>query len=952
MMSFESNKKIKDKNNSSLWKITYHRYKPSQEGLRESLCTLGNGYLGTRGAAYESAASRINYPGTYIAGLYNKLKTNILGRAIYNDDLVNCPNWLFLTFKLEGGEWITPLNCKIDNYYQELDMRKGVLLRNIRIQDDKGNRFSVISQRIVHMGNPHQAAIKYSIISETYQGRIIVRSALDGTVENKGVDRYRDLKSKHFKNFSLGNFSKNGIFLSVDTTNSKVNVVLAARTCIYDGNKEIKPVRITNSKDAKRVFQDFEIIVSNNRYDIEKIVAIYTSKDKCKGSPMKLAINSVKRAGRFKPILEFHKKAWISLWEKYDIKVEGDIFSQKVLRLHTFHLLQTVSNHNKNIDAGVTARGLHGEAYRGHVFWDELFIMPFYDLRLPKVSKAILLYRYRRLSQARKAALKNGYKGAMFPWQSSSTGEEETQTIHLNPLSGKWGPDYSHNQRHVSFAIAYNVWQYCKRTRDIDFIIKYGAELLLSIAQFSLSLLEYNIKDKFYHTNGLMGPDEFHEKIPGRYKSGLKDNAYSNLMIVWVLQKSLKIADILPDKDRKNVLDKIGLTEEELKTWVKISSKVKISFNEEGIASQFDGYFDLHELNWKYYKSKYGNIQRMDRILKSEGKSPDKYKVSKQADFLMIFYLLPFQELKKLFQSLGHHFNKTKLRDNYEYYIKRTTHGSTLSKVVHSYIANLLGKGEESWKLFMDVLKSDIYDSQGGTTPEGIHTGVMGGSIVIAIKGFVGLSIMEDRIKIDPNLPKHWDKVEFKICYRKNWIFFKVTKEQIIITTPSLSSKPFIVPFEIYGKRYSLNYGEERRISLKEKAKSVRWGGSLKMAQERILIVEGDIAFAEVITSRLESLDYLVDCVSTGVEALDVLKNKWVDLVISSIVLKGVMNGYQLFKEIRKNNDYLNIPIIIQSGKPAMKNMFEYLGAEEFFVKPYSVEKFLEKVKSVFDRDL
>ncbi|MCK5494474.1 MAG: hypothetical protein KAJ14_15300, partial [Candidatus Omnitrophica bacterium] len=131
-MSFESNKKIKDKNNSSLWKITYHRYKPSQEGLRESLCTLGNGYFGTRGAAYESAASRINYPGTYIAGLYNKLKTNILGRAIYNDDLVNCPNWLFLTFKLEGGEWITPLNCKIDNYYQELDMRKGVLLRNIR----------------------------------------------------------------------------------------------------------------------------------------------------------------------------------------------------------------------------------------------------------------------------------------------------------------------------------------------------------------------------------------------------------------------------------------------------------------------------------------------------------------------------------------------------------------------------------------------------------------------------------------------------------------------------------------------------------------------------------------------------------------------------------------------------------------------------------------------------
>lgn len=952
-MSLDYNKKIKSKNKSSLWKITYERYKPSQEGLREALCTLGNGYLGVRGAVYESAASRINYPGTYISGLYNKLKTNISGRSIYNDDLVNCPNWLFLTFKLEGGQWINPSNCKIDDYYQELDMRKGILLRNMRIQDEHGRKILVMSQRIVHMSNPHRAAIKYTIIPKNYNGRIIVRSALDGTVENKGVSRYRDLNSKHFKNFSLGNFKKNGIFLSVDTTNSKVNIAEAAITRIYNGDQEIKPVQIINSNESKSVFQDFEINVSEkNKYDIEKIVAIYTSKDKCQGVPIKLAINSVKHAERFDQILESHKKIWVSLWDKYDIKVTGDIFSQKVLRLHTFHLLQTVSKHNKSIDAGLTARGLHGEAYRGHVFWDELFVMPFYDLRMPKISKALLLYRYRRLPQARMAALKNGYKGAMFPWQSSTTGEEETQTIHLNPLSGKWGPDYSHNQRHISFAIAYNVWQYCKLSRDIHFISKYGAELLLSIAQFGRSLLKYNPKDKSYHTDGLMGPDEFHEKLPGRFKPGLKDNAYSNLMIAWVQKKALKILDILPDNDRKNILDKIGLTEKELEKWINISSNIKINFNEDGIVGQFDGYFDLEELNWKFYKAKYGNIQRMDRILKSEGKSPDKYKVAKQADFLMIFYLLPFQEVKKLFQSLGHRFNKNKLRSNYEYYIKRTTHGSTLSKVVHCYIANLLGKGEESWKWFMEVLKSDIYDTQGGTTTEGIHTGVMGGSIVIAIKGFMGLSIMEDRIKIDPNFPKHWDKVEFKICYRKNWITFKVTKDQLTIVIPGSTSKPFIVPFEIYGKRYSLYYGEERKISLKEKAKSVKWGGSLKMAQERILIVDGDIAFSEVVKDRLESLDYLVDYVSTGVEALDVLKNKWVDLIISSVVLRGDMNGYLLFKEIRKNKDYSNIPIIIQSGKPAMKTMFEYIGAEAFFIKPYSVEKFLEKVKSVFDRNI
>ena len=153
------------------------------------------------------------------------------------------------------------------------------------------------------------------------------------------------------------------------------------------------------------------------------------------------------------------------------------------LRLHVFHLLQTVSPHSIDLDVGIPARGLHGEAYRGHVFWDEMFVLPFLNLRLPEVARSMLLYRWRRLPQARASARSAGHRGAMFPWQSGATGREESQTLHLNPRSGRWLPDNSHLQRHIGLAVAYNTWRYYEATGDVDFLTEYGAELILSVAR-------------------------------------------------------------------------------------------------------------------------------------------------------------------------------------------------------------------------------------------------------------------------------------------------------------------------------------------------------------------------------------------------------------------------------------------------------------------------------------
>ncbi len=808
-------RKAKYKNHSS-WKITYDDFIPGEEPLREALCTLGNGYFGTRGAATESSSSRIHYPGTYISGVYNKTPTHIAGRTIFNEDFVNCPNWLFLTFRIGNGEWIAPSTGNILSYRQELDMHKGILIRKMLIQDQRGRKTTIETQRLVHMQNPHIGAIRYIITPENYEEWVVIRSALDGGVQNRGVPRYKQLNSKHLKSYSLGSFGKNSIYLSMKTSQSNINISQVARLRIFSKGRELKPVNRILKDEKKRIAQEFAIRVSRKRrYEIEKIVSIYTSKDKSIKNPLAEAMDSIKPSYRFNTLLKTHTYAWGLLWKRFDIEIQGDSFSQKVLRLHTFHLLQTASIHNTSIDAGLPARGLHGEAYRGHVFWDEIFAMPFFDLHTPQISKSLLLYRYNRLPKAREYARANGYKGTMFPWQSSSTGEEETQVLHLNPMSGKWGPDYSRIQRHVSFAIAYNVWQYWRHTQDIDFLVNYGAEIMLSIAQFGASLSKYSQKDRRYHTEGIMGPDEFHEKIPNATESGFKDNAYTNLLIVWTLIKAQEAVSILPKETRSELFKKLGLKGQDLQHWESISQRMNIIFNKDGIISQFDGYFRLKELDWASYRARYGKIQRMDRILKSEGKTPNEYKIAKQADVIMMFYLFPLIEIKDVFRRLGYKFDNSLLKKNYEYYIKRTSHGSTLSRVVHCYVASLLGKSNESWRYFLEILKSDIYDTQGGTTPEGIHVGVMGGSINIAIRHFAGIEILKDKIKIEPKLPKKWRSIKIRFFYREKWISLFITKRDIAILADGPESKRFNVPFEVSGKLLYLVFGKTHKVSFK-----------------------------------------------------------------------------------------------------------------------------------------
>ncbi|MEN8172360.1 MAG: HAD-IA family hydrolase, partial [Chloroflexota bacterium] len=607
------------------WSISYFDYSLDSEGTRETLLSVGNGYFGTRGAQEETSAGKHNYPGTYIAGLYNRLESEIAGRIISNEDFVNCPNWLPLTFKIADEEWFNPNRAKIKQFTRRLDFRTGILHRSMVISDVEGRETRLESQRLASMDDPHIGALRYQIVPLNYDETITVRSMLDGDIVNAGVVRYQELNSRHLVPL-LEESSGNQSSLLVRTNQSNIMIAETAQLMVSVNEGEISP-DFKSAHSPGKTTTTFGIdIRQGETLTVDKIVAIYTSNQEQVDDPLGATQEVFSNKRSFDLIQRTSAAAWKNIWDKVDIEIMGDRNAQKLIRLHIYHTMLTASPHNKKFDAGLPARGLHGEAYRGHIFWDELYIQPFINLHFPETARSALMYRYNRLGEAREYAREFGCQGAMFPWQSGSSGCEETQTLHLNPLSGEWGADYSTLQRHVGLAVAYNVWQFLWITEDQDFLENFGAEIFLDICRFWASKAILNEKSGRYEITQVMGPDEFHEKYRDATEGGLKNNSYTNILVAWSFQRALNLIVMMSAASKNLLFEKIRLTDKELAHWQDIARNLTVSISNKGILEQFEGYFALDELDWAFYQQEYDNIHRMDRILKAEGKSPDDYK--------------------------------------------------------------------------------------------------------------------------------------------------------------------------------------------------------------------------------------------------------------------------------------------------------------------------------------
>ncbi len=806
------------------WSLVYEAYDPKAQGLREALCTLGNGFFCARGAFAFEAAGDTHYPGTYLAGGYNRAVTPISDRDVENEDLVNFPNWMCLTFRPADGEWLSLESYEVLSFRQELDLKRGVLSLVMRVRDH-GQRETVVEERrLVSMAEPHLAAIELKITPENWAGPIEVASALDGRVINWGVKRYRELASRHLDVLDARHFSgdltgDNMLSVTVETNQSKLRVGEAARTRLFRDGRRME-VQMTPADEPGCPRQVFSFHADEGEPTrVEKVAALYSSKDKAISEPGLAARELIDVAPDFDELADKHAHAWTGLWGRFDVQADSDDPQlQMIVRLHIFQLIQSVSPHTLDVDAGAPARGWHGEAYRGHIFWDELYILPLVDTHYPDISRALLRYRYHRLRKARLAAASAGAAGACYPWQSGSDGREESQVMHLNPRSGRWVPDASAQQRHVNLAIAYNMWAHYQLTGERAALETGNADVIIEIARYFASLSRWN-EDRDggrFEIHGVMGPDEFHESYPDAEEHGLRNNAYTNVMVSWLMETALQVIEALDDEPRRDLVQRLGITEAERDRWDQLSRRMYVPLHADGVISQFEGYENLLEFDWEGYREKYGNIQRLDRILEAEGDSADRYKLAKQADALMLFYLFDQPQIEARFQRLGYPFSAEHWLKNVDYYLARTSHGSTLSFLVHAWVL-ARHRPDQSWEYLLTALNSDVGDIQGGTTAEGIHLGLMAGTVDLVQRGLTGLQARDGKIIFDPSLVGSIRRIATALQVFGHWIMVEATPDTLTLEFDiRWQRRAERIPVEVAGRIEEFEPGVRKTVPLKK----------------------------------------------------------------------------------------------------------------------------------------
>lgn len=801
-------KKIESQTNE--WSIAIQGIKQEDEGRREALFALGNGYIVTRSCLTQYSADTYHYPGTYRAGCYNRLESEIQGDLVETESLVNLPNWTLIQIYTEDQ---SPFTVKLDDaeHLQCLDLHCGVFNRSYTLVDETGRQLHLRERRLVSMDDPHVAAVSLEIRPLGWSGPIVLDSLIDVNIENKNIASFEDYQHRHLLAVHEKS-EQDGIAVAhVRTVNSNIHIIQVTRTTLQcsSGIKILDTPIDGGHRYTVNVFDQTPLV-------IEKICVLETSA----ATPNETSANAdtsdpdwlevidklsakVKALGRFVYLEALHAKAWDQLWKRAAVRVDDSHIAPK-LRFDIFHILQTYSPHSTQLDVGIPARGWHGEGYHGHAFWDELFVMSFLTMQFPEVAKSHLMYRCRRLAIARDAATKAGHDGAMYPWRSAQTGEEVTLRYQKNMLSGDYSRDHTCLQRHVGTAVAFDIWRYYLATGDQRFLCNHGAEVILEIARFLASIAIHRDEDDRFEIRGVVGPDEYHTRYPWRDTPGLDNNAFTNVMAAWVLSRGQDVLNALPPLRCAELRTQIDLQDDELALWDRISRRMYVPFQPNGIINQFDGFDLLAKFDEKLLPDEWRD-ERTDWALHAAGHDVNGYQIIKQADALTIFYLLSDREVSELFLRMGYTFDSTCILESAEHYLACSAHQSSLSRIV--YAGALAGHDNQTaWKLYCEILETDLDQLKGESVNEGIHLAAMGGAIDVLVRHFHGLHFGADCLIVEPAVPDQLGDTAINFLYHGNSLSLLHREEKIILRSAEGNQD---VRVRSYGKLHLLKAGAE-----------------------------------------------------------------------------------------------------------------------------------------------
>lgn len=748
--------------NEDGWMVEENIFDSRFLGKCESMFTQGNGYLGVRNALEERYVGEQR--GMFVNGTFNCPAPGEV------PELPNLPDVtvsdIFINgyrFCLEQGNY--------ENYKRSMNYKTGESIRTLTWTCPTGEKVDMKFSRFVSLCREHVICGKIAITPREGTVEVTVESGLDARITNTGVQHFlspdsRILEGKYMQTIAVTGESKVTCALHVTNRVTFRGEAYTQKSMPYIRNR--RNLVIYRVKAA-----------AGQTFCIEKLSTVHTSRDLCYANFFAADCSAEEAEGKaaewaaedgrseikiieaigYNGLREESTQAWELFWKAHDVKIDTDnIMDQIAVRFAVYHL--HIMNNSKDSRLGVGAKGLSGEEYKGHSFWDtEIFLMPYYLMNDPGAAKNLLIYRYHILDGARRKAKRQGYAGGMYPWEAAWITDEEVcaDIIGVDMETGKpMRVLCGEIEIHISADVAYAVMEYYAATKDDVFMDSYGYEMLLETARFWVSRAEK--KGNRYEILHVIGPDEYKEEVD--------NDVYTNYMAAYNMNAALDSMDKMKPETYKRLDQLLNL--KKLKAEVEeVCRHLYLPMPEEnGIIPQNDTYLSLKEIDLSKYKNSdvVGTIHHdysMERLKEIQA--------SKQGDLVVLMYLLDglFSDVVK--------------EKNYLYYEKHTTHDSSLSKCTHAILANDLGMEAEAYRFFEGAAGTDVGENL-KSCDNGIHSAANGGIWKSVIFGFGGVRITGGELRIEPKLPKAWRGLEYSIFWRGERLQVKVRGDKTEIT--------------------------------------------------------------------------------------------------------------------------------------------------------------------------
>lgn len=755
------------------WKIGEERFEQKWLAKYETILSQGNGYMGIRAATEESYVGEKR--NTFVAGTFNKFDDNEVS------ELPNVPDFIHMAIHVNGH----PLDLNTGNvkdYERALNFKNGELIRSFVWEMATGEEVAFTFKRFVSKKRLHVFGQKVIIQPLTDDVQITIETGINGQVTNSGTQHFTEGDKRLHENKYLQ--------MRPQTIESNIDFVLSTGLQFEKNNQKLEPeTRI--EMERRKISNLYWInLQKEDTLTLEKISNVHTSRDKehtthnlSKMSEIALEeLKTVMETGYDKLFEESSKEWRENVWEAAPITISSSDFKdQLAIHFATYHLHVMTPAHDDRMNIG--AKGLSGEGYKGHTFWDtEIFLLPYFTYTHPDIAKSLVSYRYHGLEGARNKAKENGFYGAQYPWEAAWITDGETTPVWgaADIVTGEATKILSgFIEQHITGDVAYGVQSYVDATGDMEFMEKYGYEIILDTANFWASRVEYDEQKEIYVINNVIGPDEYKEEVD--------NNAFTNYIAHWNMKRALEILTQLGKGSAlyKKLSEKINLENLQAELEEKIPKIYLPKPNEDGIIPQDDTYLSKKVIDLQKYKEQEFvgglfhdyNLEQVNNM-----------QITKQADVLLLVFL---------FENL---FSKDIKEKNWYYYEPKTLHDSSLSLSTHAVLAADLEEIEMAYELFKEATEIDMGPAM-HSSDEGIHAASLGGIWQAIVFGFGGVRALDNKLRINPHLPKEWKELSYVIFWHQNKLQVVVKENQM--TVKNLTGKSEI-EFESFGKQYKV----------------------------------------------------------------------------------------------------------------------------------------------------